>query len=484
MPGASATSSRARESPSPRDGSPLTVQAADEIEVEEAPAPTTRAAELARLSPVRAALELAWPGIIEQSVSAAGTALVFAFVGHLGATATAGAGAAGNFLFLLFPVWRSLAIGTIAIVSRRMGEGRPADAADATRQSLVLGAIAGLGFGAGFTVFAAPLLRLLGANEDVVAIGAPFLAVIGASSGASTVALIGTSAMRAAGDTRTPMFLAAVSVAFSVALAFVLIDVLRVGPMGAAWANAITWVLNVVAVFAILWRGVAGLSIAGGPWHLTMPTIRRIFGISLPSAGESATFSFGLLALSGLVFRLGTDQVAAHQIVSQIETFSFFPCIGFSAAASALVGQALGMHDTKRAFRAGWASAGMALAWATLAGAVFVIAPAWLLGLFTSSDAVVVAGIGALAVIGLGQPAQAAIFALGGALRGAGDTRYPLVVSLFNWFLVRLPLAYVLAFPLGYGLVGIWMGVTVDYFVRAAMLGWRFRSGAWARVRL
>ncbi|HEU5287516.1 MAG TPA: MATE family efflux transporter, partial [Candidatus Limnocylindria bacterium] len=264
----------------------MTVQAADEIELEEAPAPTTRAAELARLSPARATLELAWPGIIEQSVSAAGTALIFAFVGHLGAVATAGAGAAGSFLFLLFPVWRSLAIGTIAIVSRRMGEGRPAEAADATRQSLVLGALAGIAFGVGFIVFAAPLLRLLGANEDVVAVGAPFLAVIGASSGASTVALIGTSAMRASGDTRTPMFLAAVTVVFGVVLAYVLIDVFKVGPIGAAWANAITWTLNVIAVLVILWRGVAGLSIAGGPWHLTMPTIRRIFGISLPSAGE------------------------------------------------------------------------------------------------------------------------------------------------------------------------------------------------------
>ncbi|HEY6959551.1 MAG TPA: MATE family efflux transporter, partial [Candidatus Limnocylindria bacterium] len=420
----------------------MTVQAADEIEVEEAPAPSERAAQLANLSPARAAIELAWPGIIEQSVSAAGTAVVFAFVGHLGATATAGAGAASNFLFLMFPVWRSLAIGTIAIVSRRMGEGKRRDAADATRQSLMLGALAGVVFGVGFVLFSAPLLRLLGAGDDVVAIGAPFLAVVGGSAGASTVALIGTSAMRAAGDTRTPMFLTGASVVFSVTLAFVLIDVLQVGPMGSAWASAIAWFLYMAAVFIILWRGVAGLSIAGGPWHLTMTTIRRIFGISLPSAGESATFSFGILALSGLVFRLGTDQVAAHQIVGQIETFSFFPCIGFSAAASALVGQALGMKDVRRATRAGWSAAAMAVVWSVVAGSAFVLFPAFLIGIFTNSTDVVLAGLGALAVIGIAQPAQGAIFTLGGALRGAGDTRYPLLISLVSWFVIRLPLAY------------------------------------------
>ncbi|MGH2491131.1 MAG: MATE family efflux transporter, partial [Candidatus Limnocylindria bacterium] len=173
-----------------------------------------------------------------------------------------------------------------------------------------------------------------------------------------------------------------------------------------------------------------------------------------------------------------------HQIIGQIETFSFFPCIGFSMAASALVGQALGMRDPERARRAGWAAAGMALTWGTAAGIAFIVVPGFLIGLFTISGAVVTAGIGALAVVGLGQPAQAVIFALSGALRGAGDTRYPLVVTFVNWFLVRLPLAYVLAFPLGLGLTGIWLGVTVDYFVRAALFAARFRSGAWARVKV
>ncbi|MEO8633195.1 MAG: MATE family efflux transporter [Chloroflexota bacterium] len=461
----------------------MNVQQADP-EVEEAPTPSARAAELARLSPARAALELAWPGIIEQSLSALGTAVVFAFVGQLGATATAGVGAAGSFLFLMFPVWRSLAIGTVAIVSRRMGEGRAAEAADATRQSLLLGAIAGVVFGAFFVLFSAPLLRLLGANEEIVAIGAPFLAVVGAANGAATVWLIGTSAMRAAGDTRTPMYLSIAGIVVSVGLAYLFINVLQIGPMGSAFASSIAWILGMSAMLGLLWRGVAGLSIAGGPWHLTRATIRAIFAISLPSAAESATFSFGILFLSGLVFRLGTADVAAHQIIGQIETFSFFPCIGFSMAGSALVGQALGMGDPVRARRAGWAAMTMALVWGTVAGIVFIVVPSFLLGLFTISGAVVIAGVGALAVVGIGQPAQAVIFALGGALRGAGDTRYPLMVSFMSWFLLRLPLAYLFAFVFGLGLTGIWLGVTIDYFVRAALLAIRFRSGAWARVRV
>jgi putative MATE family efflux protein len=462
----------------------VTFEAAGEVASETATAPSARAVQLARLAPDRAAFELAWPGIIEQSVSAIGTAAVFAFVGHLGAVATAGVGAAGGFLFLLFPVWRSLAIGTVAIVSRRMGQGKPGEAADAARQSLMLGAIAGLVFGVVFVLFADTLLRLLGASDDVIAVGAPFLRVAGAASGASTVGLIGTAAMRAAGDSRTPMFIAGSGVVLSVALAYVLIDLLQIGAMGSAYAQSFTWILQMVATVVLLWRGVAGLSIAGGPWRITLVTFRRIFEISLPAVIEGAIFSFGILALSGLVFRLSTVAVAAHQIVGQIETFSFFPCIGFSQAASALVGQALGMRDPARAKAMGWAAARMALTWSSIAGLAFVIFPTFLLGLFTNAPDVVTAGLGALAVIGLGQPAQALIFTLAGSLRGAGDTRYPLMVSLLNWFVVRLPLAYILAFPVGLGLTGVWLAVSIDYFVRAALLALRFRSGAWAKVRV
>jgi len=140
--------------------------------------------------------------------------------------------------------------------------------------------------------------------------------------------------------------------------------------------------------------------------------------------------------------------------------------------------------DPRRATRSGWAAVRMAFFWSTAAGVVFMVVPQVLLGVFTNDQGVVQAGVGALAVVGIAQPAQAIIFTLGGALRGAGDTRFPLLASVVNWFVVRLPLAYVLAFPLGLGLTGVWAGIAADYFVRAALLAWRFNSGAWQRVRV
>ena len=445
--------------------------------------PLSRAAQLALLSPDRAAFALAWPGIIEQLIRASGQVVVFGFIGHLGEVAIAAVGAALQFTFLLFPVFNALSIGTIALVSRRMGEGEPEAAADVVRQSLVLGAGLGIATGALFAIFARPLLGLIGAAPEVADEGAPYLAIVGGLNVFQTISIIGVSAMRAAGDARTPMWLSAAASALVVPGTYLLVTVAGLGILGAAYAQIAISVAFTIATVALLWHGRAGLRIAGGSWALRGDRLRTLASISGYSAGESLLFSLGILGLGALVLRLGTTAYAAHQIVSQLETLSFLPCIGFSAAAAALVGQSLGMHDPDRAKRAGWAAARMAAVWTTVAGVLLAAFPMLFIGLFTSDLTVVAAGVGALIVVGFAQPAQAVNFAIAGALRGAGDTRFTLAATIVNWLLIRLPLAYLLAFPFGLGLAGIWLGVLIDYAVRAGILMLRFRSGRWTRLR-
>ena len=441
-----------------------------------------RAAALALLSPERAAFTLAWPGIVEQLIRASGQTVVFAFVGHLGAVSIAAMGAALQFTFLLFPIFNALSIGTVALVSRRMGEGRTDEADNIVRQSLLLGTFLGIVSGVAFAVLAEPLLGLIGAAPEVAVVGAPYLALVGGLNVFQTISIIGMAAVRAAGDTRTPMVFSAAFSLLNVPLTYVLMNPAGLGVLGAAIGLVLSMVLFALATVVILWRGHAGLTIAGGPWRISGERLRALLSISLPSAAESLLFSVGILALSGLVFRLGTEAYAAHQIVNQLESLSFLPCIGFAAAASALVGQSLGMERPSRAMQVGWAAARMAALWTTVAGLLLVVFPRTFLGIFTSDPGVVVAGVGSMVIIGVAQPAQAVIFTIGGALRGAGDTRFTLTATIINWFVVRFPLAVLLAFPLGLGLAGIWVAITVDYVVRAGLMAFRFRGGRWQRL--
>lgn len=446
--------------------------------------PSARALELAGLTPRQATFELAWPGIVEQLFRASGGTVTFAIVGQLGAVATAAMGASFQYLFLLFPIWGALSTGTVAVVARRMGQGRPDAASDAVRQSLVLATGLAIVSGVAFVVLAEPLLTLIGASEDVVRTGAPFLALLGGMNILQTLGIIGVNAMRAAGDARAPMWMSLVASLAYVALGYVFVQTLGLGLMGAGYAQLIVNASFLVVTLALLWRGRAGLRLAGGRWTIQRDTARSLLAVSLPSMLETLLFSVGILALGGIVFRFGTEAYAAHQIIGSIEALSFLPCVGFSAAAAALVGQSLGMHDPARAKAVGWAATRMAALWTSVAGISFALLPALFLGLFTSSPEVVNAGIGAMIVIGLAQPAQAIIFTIGGALRGAGDTRYTLALTTFNWFVVRFPLAVLLGLVLEWGLTGVWVAVAVDYTVRAGLMARRFHGGAWARRRV
>ena len=468
------------ESPAPLSAPPA--PAPEPQPIEAAPsALSPRALQLAAMPPSRAAIELAWPGIVEQLVRASGQTGSLAIVGQLGAVATAAMGASGQFLFLLFPIWGALSTGTVALVSRRIGEGRLGAANDVLRQSITLATVLGIVSGIGFALFSRPLIGLIGAAPDVVDVAAPFLAVVGGLNVFQTLSIIGVNALRSAGDARAPMWLSLAASTLVIPLTYVLVFPLGVGLMGAAYAQVTVAAGFLAVTAALLWRGRVGLRLGGGGWAFQPAVARTLMSISLPSMGETLLFSVGLLALSGIVFRLGTDAFAAHQIISQVEAISFLPCVGFSAAAAALVGQSLGMHQPKRAMTVGWAAARMAALWTSLAGLLFVLVPATFLGFFTSSPEVVVAGIGAMIVVGVAQPAQAVIFTIGGALRGAGDTRYTLGLTVLNWFVVRFPLAVILGLVVGWGLAGVWIAVAIDYAVRAALMARRFRGGAWAR---
>ena len=443
--------------------------------------PAGRAAELAALSPRRAALQLAWPGIVENLVRVGAQTIFFVFVGRLGAEALAAYGASIQYLFLLFPIWQSLSIGTIALVARRMGSGQPDDAAAYARQSLILGLGLALVTGLLFFVFAEQLLLLYGTTGEVAALGAPYLRLSGGANAITTLLVVALAALRAVGDTRSPFFITAVTAAISVPIGYMLLGEIGLPGIAIGWllanATGLAWTI------ALLLRGRGGMRLGSGSWRLDSARVRTLLGISLPASGDQTAITLGVALLGFFALRLGTEPYAAHNVVAQVESISFLPCIGFATAASVLVGQSLGMGDILRANRAAWASAQTALVWTSLAGLAMALLAEPAMRLFSSDAAVVGAGTGALRVIGLGQPAQAINFVMGGALRGAGDTRFMMFLSIGNWFVVRLPVAVVLAFVVGLGLTGLWIGVFVDYFVRSAILIWRFRSRAWARLK-
>jgi putative MATE family efflux protein len=193
----------------------------------------------------------------------------------------------------------------------------------------------------------------------------------------------------------------------------------------------------------------------------------------------------GFLLFSKAVTTLGSHPAAAHRAAVTVESLSYMPGYGFAVACSALVGQYLGARRPEQAAVAARESVFLAALLMSLIGVAFVLVPGTLLGLFIPNDPETIRlGVACLLIAAFEQPLMGAAMVYAGALRGAGDTRSPLAVGALSVWLVRVPLAWFLAFPAGLGLNGLWLTMVADWSVRAAAFAWIVRRGKWKSATL
>ena len=258
----------------------------------------------------------------------------------------------------------------------------------------------------------------------------------------------------------------------------------KLGVPGAAIGTSISYVAGALTLLAILLRrkGRLRLHLSGGWVHMDM--VRRIFRIGWPAAFEQIMLQVAFLLWVGMVVRFGTDVLAAHQIGLRIQSFAFMPGFGFALAATALVGQNLGARDPGLAERSGWEAAKFSVAvMSAIAVGIFVFAEP-IARVFIGDPGVVAYSITFIRIHAVSIPAIGLFFAIDGALRGAGDTRFPLVTSLTGMYVVRLPLSFLLGFVLGWGIVGVWIPLVFEYYYRCAVISTHFRRGKWKTLRV
>jgi len=434
---------------------------------------------------------LAWPVMLSNLLQTLMTTVDIILVGSLGdeaPEAVAAVGLGGQFLFLFFSIMIAVSAGTIALVARAVGAEDPRGAEHVLKQSLVLGAILSVPLTLVGVVLARPILETFGAEAVVVDLGTAYVRIVSLTVFFQFIAFLGSSALRGAGDTVTPLWIGALVNVVNVALAVTLIfgngPVPRLGVVGAGIATAFSYVVGAALFLSVFLRGRGRLRLhARGPW-VDLPTVRRIFRIGWPAALEQILLQVAFILWVGMVVGFGTDVLAAHQIGLRIQMFAFMPGFGFAIAATALVGQNLGARDSDAAERSGWEAAKLSVAvMGTTALAIFALAP-WIAQAFIADAVVVGWAVTFIRIHALSIPAVGVFFAIDGALRGAGDTRFPLVTSLTGIYGVRMPLSLVLGFALGFGILGVWVPLVVEYWYRAVVISAHFRRGRWKTIRV
>jgi putative MATE family efflux protein len=243
-------------------------------------------------------------------------------------------------------------------------------------------------------------------------------------------------------------------------------------------AQAVACVLFLVAArYSVHARS---LRLRSGDLRAARAVYRETIRLAVPGLLERLGMNLALMSYFWVLGGYGPEAVAAYTIGVRVLSFSWIPGMGFSTAASTLVGQSLGANQPRQAARAGWRAARFALGVSIVLGIGFALARDPLARLFTDDPGVLEVLRPFIVVMALSQPLLGLHFTLGGALRGAGDTLTPLWAALLgNWGL-RVPLALLFAFVLDWSVLWVWFALSFDHLARSAWMAIAFRRGRWA----
>jgi putative MATE family efflux protein len=444
----------------------------------------TSASEVAR-----AVNNLAWPIIIENLFQSALGTVNMAMVGQLGAAAVAGIGTSTQLLMVVQASIAALTTGTTVLVARLAGAGRPEEAAGIAKQSLSLGFLASIVFAVIGYFLSDEIIRALGAEADVVALGSSYLRVILGYSVFLVTMLVCSAALRGVGDTRTPMKVTGMINLINIAASYVLIfgrfGAPALGVAGAAWGATIARAIGTLLLLGVLLSGRKGFTIRGRVgWGFNPPVAARLLRLGLPSMGEQFFVSGGNLLYGVVAISLGTAVYATQRITFQAISLAFQPGMGFALGATAMVSQCLGAKRPDLSDRAARHATLMAAIWMSAAGGLMAIFGHQVMTIFTDDPDIITMGQSALVVLALSQPFQAVAQVTAGSLRGAGDTRFPMLSSFLGVWLFRLPFSYLFGPVLGWGLTGIYVANVLDGAARATATVLRYRTGRWRTIRV
>jgi len=400
-------------------------------------------------------------------------------------------GIAGYISWLATLIFSLVGTGTTALVARSRGAGDFDQANRFTNRSLTLAG--GLGLAVCGLLFAlAPLyaeMQQMHGEARRVAVG--FLRTDAFGHIFFSYCLIGSAALRGAGDMRTPMYVLGFVNVLNMFLASSL--VFGLGPLeprgidGIVTATVTARICGGLAMLGVLASGVHDLKLRLEYLIPHVDDIRRILQIGIPAAVDGILMWSGQWMFLMIIARLGDGSqeqafTAAHMIGMEAEALTYLPATAWGYAAATLVGQSLGAGDALRAKRLANEAARHCIVVAVVGAVVYLLGAQIIYGVMTQEPAVRAIGIPALRFLSWYQIPLAVMVVYVHALRGAGDTRAVMFINVVGVLLVRLPVAYVLGILCGGGLIGAWSGMCVDIVARMIVATLYFRRGHWART--
>lgn len=436
-------------------------------------------------------IDMAWPAIVESFFVAFAGLIDSLMVSSLGSYAVAAVGLTTQPKLLGLALFFALNVAISALVARRRGEKKQASANEILLTAIFFIVIAAIISSIAFVFFANAIIGLCGSTADTHNDAVVYFRIIMGGMIFNCIQMGINAAQRGAGNTKITMRTNVTSNTINILLNYLLINgrfgFPALGIRGAALATISGTVVACIMSVASIFKKESFLSI---PYILeqhirpTLSAFLNLIKVAYSVFFEQVLMRIGFMLTAIMAADQGTDAMAAHQVGMNIMALSFAFGDGLQATAVALIGRSLGSGDPDLAKEYGRTCRLIGAVIAVCLVAIYYFGASGLYHLFFTEDHIVAIGVQIMHVIIFVVIFQICQVIYMGCLRGAGDTLYTAVASMISVTFIRTIISYFCGYVLGWGIIGIWMGVLGDQVSRFIFATVRFRQGKWVKIKI
>jgi putative efflux protein, MATE family len=434
---------------------------------------------------------LAWPTILEHALQTLVSYVDTAQVGAIGASASAAVGVTGSTNWLINAPMYAISIGVLSCISQAIGAKDEKLVRKAASQSVLIAVILGTLWGITALLLSPHIPVWLGASAEIQKDAFNYFAIICIPMPFRFAGIIFGAALRAAGDTKAPLFNNLIMNIVSVSLNFLLINPSSthnifghsftlwgagLGVRGAAISTAIAFTIGGSLMFLSMRRN---SHLKFKRLRYDQPVMTRCIRIGMPIVASRVSVCLGHVLFTSIITRLGITAIAAHSIAITAEQAFYIPGFGMQSAASTLAGYALGEKNVKKEKQYSFVVACISVGLMTLLAVFLFIFAAPIMAIFTRDTAVIQLGSSLLKIVALSEPLYAGSIVLEGIFNGVGYNKIPFVYSTFAMWGVRILFSYLCVFHWDMGLTAVWICMIGDNILRCILLGLHYLKSHW-----
>ncbi len=428
---------------------------------------------------------LSLPMVLEMIMESIFALVDIFFVSKLGAEAIATVGITESMVTIVYSLGIGLSAAATGIIARRIGEKKPKEASVAAVQAII--AAIGVSFIIAIpgAFFAPELLEMMGAEQKIVEEFYHYTAILLGGNVIIMLLFVINGIFRSAGDPALSMRVLWIGNGINIVLNPCLIfgwgPFPELGIIGAAIATNIGRGIAVMYQFYILFSGKSRIQLKLSDFGIHKDVMFRLFKLSLGGIGQSLIITTSWIVMVRIVSEFGSIATAGYTVAIRIIIFALLPSWGLSNASATLVGQNLGANKPDRAEKSVWATAKINMMFLGTLSVFFMAIPHWFVGLLIDNPEIIEKGAICLRIMSYGYIFYAAGMVIVHAFNGAGDTMTPTKVNIFCFWLLEIPLAYLLAIKLGVGEDGVYYSIIIAETVMTIAGIYFFRKGNWKK---